>query len=347
MSAHASQRSGNGWRRSPGKLAAPLMLPPPIRATVKSCSTNRKASPGAWSCHVCSNPGVINDSYGTVLVLDDTLGAVDRVDGLFPTGVFLGSGRQTILLIQVELEPHSESVQLPLLNDGQAEPLDLPGGESFQFLQVKHWNKNRTAKDIHKLSIKKKSILFISLYLNVVKVYVESCEGLSEGFVPPRQPAQSLCRVRLRGVIWLRAAAHWAAELPGRHQGQTAQLRHAHPGTPQSWSELRSVHTDFLDIYPSLNTQTIFHQIESDARGYLWCLRISRHWTAIAKTVAPAGMTRPVTDCSWNSFSPLFRTRNMYCNTQVDYPCCFKNSICVKLVVKSFICISIYLSRRL
>lgn len=71
-------------------------------------------------------------------MLDDTLGAVDRVDGLFPTGVFLGSGGQTILLIQVELEPHSESVQLPLLNDGQAEPLDLPGGESFQFLQVKH-----------------------------------------------------------------------------------------------------------------------------------------------------------------------------------------------------------------
>lgn len=85
-------------------------------------------------------------SYGTVLVLNDTLGVVDRVDGLFPTGVFLGSSRQTILLIQVELEPHSESVQLPLLNDRQAEPLDLPGGESFQFLQVKHRNKNRTAK---------------------------------------------------------------------------------------------------------------------------------------------------------------------------------------------------------
>lgn len=83
-------------------------------------------------------------SYGTVLVLSDTLGAVDRVDGLFPTGVFLGSGRQTILLIQVELEPHSESVQLPLLNDREAEPPDLPGGETFQFL--KHRNRNRTAK---------------------------------------------------------------------------------------------------------------------------------------------------------------------------------------------------------
>lgn len=83
-------------------------------------------------------------SYGTVLVLSDTLGAVDRVDGLFPTGVFLGSGRQTILLIQVELEPHSESVQLPLLNDREAEPLDLPGGETFQFL--KYRNRNITAK---------------------------------------------------------------------------------------------------------------------------------------------------------------------------------------------------------
>lgn len=42
--------------------------------------------------------------------------------------------------------------------------------------------------------------------------------------------------------------------------------------------------------------------------AYLWCLRISRHSTAIPNTVAPAGMTRPVADCSWNSFSPLFRT---------------------------------------
>lgn len=64
----------------------------------------------------------------------------------------------------------------------------------------------------------------ISLYLNIVKIYVECCEGLCEGFVPPRQPAQSLCSVRFRGVIWLRAAAHWAAELPGRHHGQTAHL---------------------------------------------------------------------------------------------------------------------------
>lgn len=43
---------------------------------------------------------------------------------------------------------------------------------------------------------------------------------------------------------------------------------------------------------------------------YLWCLRISRHSTAMPNTVAPAGMTRPVADCSWNSFSPLLRIRN-------------------------------------
>lgn len=68
-------------------------------------------------------------------ILGDTLGAVDWVDGLLPAGVFLGSSGQTILLIQVQLEPHSQSIQLPLLNDRQAQLLDLPGGESFQLLQ--------------------------------------------------------------------------------------------------------------------------------------------------------------------------------------------------------------------
>lgn len=70
-------------------------------------------------------------------MLNATFGAVDWVDGLLPAGVFLGSSRQTILLIQVKLEPDSKSVQLPLLNDRQAEALHLPGGESFQLLQVK------------------------------------------------------------------------------------------------------------------------------------------------------------------------------------------------------------------
>lgn len=65
---------------------------------------------------------------------------------------------------------------------------------------------------------------FISSYLNIVKIYGECCKGLCEGFVSPWQPAQSLCSVRLHGVIWLRAAAHRAADLPSREHGQTAHL---------------------------------------------------------------------------------------------------------------------------
>lgn len=106
----------------------------------------------------------------------------------------------------------------------------------------------------------------ISSYLNVVKIYVERCEGLREGFVPPRQPAQSLCSVRLRGVIWLRAAAHWAAQLPGLHHGQTTHLRHTHPITPHSRSERRSVYTNVIDTSHS-NTQIIFHQIQKGCQG--------------------------------------------------------------------------------
>lgn len=65
-----------------------------------------------------------------------TLDAVVRVDGLLPAGVLLGSSGQTALLVQVELEPHSQSIQLPLLSDEQADLLNLPGGQSLQFLQV-------------------------------------------------------------------------------------------------------------------------------------------------------------------------------------------------------------------
>lgn len=83
-------------------------------------------------------------------MLNATLGAVDWVDGLLPAGVLLGSSRQTVLLIQVELEPHGQSIQLPLLNDRQAEPLDLPGGESFQLLQVKKRRKTEISREIRK-----------------------------------------------------------------------------------------------------------------------------------------------------------------------------------------------------
>lgn len=59
---------------------------------------------------------------------------MDRVDGLLPAGVLLRSSRQTALLIQVELEPHSKSIQLPLLNYRQADLLDLPGAQALQLL---------------------------------------------------------------------------------------------------------------------------------------------------------------------------------------------------------------------
>lgn len=69
-----------------------------------------------------------------------TLGAVDGVDGLLPTGVLLGSSGQTVLLIQVELEPHDQSIQLPLLSDRQSDLLYLLGAQPFQFLQVTNTN---------------------------------------------------------------------------------------------------------------------------------------------------------------------------------------------------------------
>lgn len=61
---------------------------------------------------------------------------MDGVDGLLPAGVLLGSGRQTALLVQVELEPHSQSIQLPPLSDRQADLLELPGAQPLQFLRV-------------------------------------------------------------------------------------------------------------------------------------------------------------------------------------------------------------------
>lgn len=180
-------------------------------------------------------------------------------------------------------------------------------------------------------------VCFISSYLNIVKIYVECCEGLCEGFVSPRQPAQSLCSVRLHGVIWLRAAAHRAAELPSCKHGQTAHLWHTHPVCNDRhliWPCTRiTFWKDSLTlIYISLSlSRTHTHgglsEIQRDVEVYLWCLRISRHSTAIPNTVAPAGMTWPVTDCSWNSLSPLFRTRHTYWTIRVHYSGCFKSNI--------------------
>ena len=78
-----------------------------------------------------------------VSLLSLTLGAVDRVDGLLPAGVLLRSGGQTAVLVQVELEPDSQSVQLPPLSDGQADPLNLPGAQALQLLQRTRRKRNK------------------------------------------------------------------------------------------------------------------------------------------------------------------------------------------------------------
>lgn len=65
-----------------------------------------------------------------------TCGAVDRVDGLLPARVLLGPSGQTALLVQVQLEPHGQSIQLSLLGDGQADPLNLSGAQALQLLEV-------------------------------------------------------------------------------------------------------------------------------------------------------------------------------------------------------------------
>jgi len=86
--------------------------------------------------------------------LDLTVGAVDWVDGLLPAGVLLRSSGQTALLIQVELEPHSQSVQLPLPSDRQADLLNLPGAQPLQFLQVtntRRLKRKDTTVAIHRL----------------------------------------------------------------------------------------------------------------------------------------------------------------------------------------------------
>ena len=103
--------------------------------------------------------------YLLVYLGDLTLGAVDRIDGLFPAGVLLRPSRQTALLIQVELEPHGQSIQLPLLDDGQVELLNLPGAQALQVLQVTIIQ--QSYKHIKKLGCLHQSYIFILITLNM------------------------------------------------------------------------------------------------------------------------------------------------------------------------------------
>ncbi|MEQ2205028.1 hypothetical protein XENOCAPTIV_023362 [Xenoophorus captivus] len=72
----------------------------------------------------------------TISILHLTHCTVDRVDGLFPAGVLLRSSRQTVLLVQMELEPHSKSIQFSFQSDRQPDLPNFPGAQAFQFLQV-------------------------------------------------------------------------------------------------------------------------------------------------------------------------------------------------------------------
>lgn len=65
-----------------------------------------------------------------------TIRDLDRVDGLLPAGVLLRSSGQAVVFVQVQLEPHGQGIKLTLLVDRQTDPLDLPGGEALQFLDV-------------------------------------------------------------------------------------------------------------------------------------------------------------------------------------------------------------------
>lgn len=67
-------------------------------------------------------------------------------------------------------------------------------------------------------------------HLHVVEIDGEGSEGVSQGSVPPRQPAEPLGGVRLHGVVRLGAATHRAAQLSCCGHGQAAHLRHTQPG---------------------------------------------------------------------------------------------------------------------
>jgi len=63
-----------------------------------------------------------------------TFGVLDGVDGLLPARVLLGPGGEAALLVQVQLEPHGQGVQVALLGDGQVQTLHLPGAQALQLL---------------------------------------------------------------------------------------------------------------------------------------------------------------------------------------------------------------------
>lgn len=75
---------------------------------------------------------------------DLTLAAVDWVDGLLPACVLLRSSGKTVLLVQVQLEPNGQRVQLSLLCDGQQHVLDLPGAQTLQLLHTTNAKLDKT-----------------------------------------------------------------------------------------------------------------------------------------------------------------------------------------------------------
>lgn len=64
-----------------------------------------------------------------------TLRALDGVDGLLPARLLLGGSGQAVLLIQVQLEPHSQGIQHTLMAHGQTQPPHLPRTQALQLLK--------------------------------------------------------------------------------------------------------------------------------------------------------------------------------------------------------------------
>ena len=60
--------------------------------------------------------------------------ALDGVDGLLPARLLLWGRGQTVVLIQMQLEPHSQGVQYALLGHCQIQPAHVSGAQTLQLL---------------------------------------------------------------------------------------------------------------------------------------------------------------------------------------------------------------------
>lgn len=64
-----------------------------------------------------------------------TLWALNGVDGLLPTRFLMRSSREAVVLIQMQLEPHSKGIQYALLGYLQGQSAYLSGAQTLQLLR--------------------------------------------------------------------------------------------------------------------------------------------------------------------------------------------------------------------